>query len=328
MNDYNIEGPTGENVLIPINVTEDDIYKKLDSAEKIKKYYDENGYVVIRNVIPSEVCDEAIQIFEKEVIPFEGYIYRQASANLEKHIFTEGNHMLNSILNVQSLDPKKLNNFRKSGIKVLTQDKLQSNLKAIFEDEPKLVQSMFFDGNPTTWAHQDSYYLDSEDFKMAGVWFAMEDIKPTAGRFYIYPTSQKINMSKNGGDFDIAFNHDRYKKLVVEIIKNHNLKLVAPALEKGDTLIWHSKTIHGCLPTTDIAQSRKSFTGHFIPNSKNFLQYQSKVKALHLQKVNGMNVNFPKDLGVFKYRAIYYLEMFFPGLFRYAKKLAIKLTTR
>jgi len=328
MNDYSIISPTGENVSIPMNVNKDDIYKKLDTTEKIKQYYDKNGYVVIRNVVSPKTCHEVIKIFQKEVLPYEGYIYRQASANLEKHIFTEGNHMLNSILNVQSLNPKKLKAFRNIGIEVLTNKKVQSNLENIFNDQPKLVQSMFFDGNPVTWAHQDTYYLDSEDYRMLGVWFAMEDIKPSAGRFYVYPGSQKIDIKKNGGDFDIAFNHDRYKSLVIDIIKSHDLKLVAPALEKGDILIWHSKAIHGCLPTINMEESRKSFTGHFIPDSKQFLQYQTNIKALTLQKVNGMNVNFPKDLNVFKNRLIYRAELLSPKIFRSVKKWLIKMKTK
>lgn len=328
MNEYSIVSPTGEDVSIPVKVEENDIYKTLDTPEKIKAYYDENGYVVIRNVIPKEICDEAVSIFLDEVKPYKGRIYRQASANLEKHIFTEGGHMLNSILNVQSLDPKHLNAFRNKGLSVLTQDKLQSNLETIFGEKPKLVQSMFFDGNPVTWAHQDSYYLDSEHFNMAGVWFAMEDIAPDAGRFYVYPTSQNIDMEKNGGDFDIAFNHDRYKKLIIDIIKSHNLKLVAPALEKGDILIWHGKTMHGCLPTIDVNKSRKSFTGHFIPESERFLQYQSKIKGLALKEVNGMNVNFPKDLGNTKAKMLYNAEVMMPGPFKFMKKVAIKLTTK
>ena len=328
MNDYRLISPTGENVSIPINVNEDDIYKKLDTSEKIKEYYDKNGYVVIRNVVSSKTCNEVINIFQKEVLPYEGYIYRQASANLEKHKFTEGNHMLNSILNVQSLNPKVLKSFRNIGIEVLTNKKVQSYLENIFNDQPKLVQSMFFDGNPVTWAHQDTYYLDSENYRMAGVWFAMEDIKPSAGRFYVYPESQNIDIKKNGGDFDIAFNHDRYKSLIIEIIKSHELKLVAPALEKGDILIWHSKTIHGCLPTENIEESRKSFTGHFIPNSEQFLQYQTTIKSLTLQRVNGMNVNFPKDLSVLKNRMVYKAELLNPRIFQFIKKRLIKMKTK
>ena len=328
MNDYRLISPTGENVSIPINVNKDDIYKTLDTPEKIKEYYDKNGYVVIRNVVSSKTCNEVINIFQKEVLPYEGYIYRQASANLEKHKFTEGNHMLNSILNVQSLNPKVLKSFRNIGIEVLTNKKVQSYLENIFNDQPKLVQSMFFDGNPVTWAHQDTYYLDSENYRMAGVWFAMEDIKPSAGRFYVYPESQNIDIKKNGGDFDIAFNHDRYKSLIIEIIKSHELKLVAPALEKGDILIWHSKTIHGCLPTENVEESRKSFTGHFIPNSEQFLQYQTIIKSLTLQRVNGINVNFPKDLSTLKNRMIYKAELLNPRIFQFIKKCLIKMKTK
>ncbi len=76
MNDYSIISPTGSNVSIPINVNKYDIYKKLDTTEKIKQYYDKNGYVVIRNVVSPQTCNEVIKIFQKEVLPYKGYIYR------------------------------------------------------------------------------------------------------------------------------------------------------------------------------------------------------------------------------------------------------------
>jgi phytanoyl-CoA hydroxylase len=328
MNKCAIESPTGEETTIPITVDNEDIYFKLDSDVKLKEYYEENGYVVVRNSTQQELCHQAVDIFNKEVKPFQGHIYRQASANLEKHIFTEGDHMLNSILNVQSLHPKKLKAFRQIGLEVLTNNNLKSVLNILFGDAPKLVQSMFFDGNPVTWAHQDTYYLDSENFNMAGVWFAMEDIAPDAGRFYIYPQSHKIDVAKNGGNFNIAFNHDRYKKLVIDIIKNNNLSLSAPALQKGDILIWNSKTIHGCLPTIDIKKSRKSFTGHFIPEKEKFLQYQTRIKPLNLKKINDLNVNFPKDLSSYKNRMIYQAELNFPKTFRAMKKRAVQLVTK
>lgn len=320
---YSINSPTGEVVDIPISDAEDP-YLKLTTPTQLKDYYEEYGYVIKRNAIPKEICDQAINIFNQEVKPFNGYIYRQASANLERHIFTEGGHMLNSILNVQSLDSKHMNEFRTKGIEVLTNKVVQDTMTSILEDKPKLVQSMFFDGNPITWAHQDTYYLDSENFNMAGAWFALEDIEADAGRFYIYPKSHKIDVVKNGGNFDIAFNHDRYKKLIIDIIKNNNLELSAPKLNKGDILIWNSKTIHGCLETIDINKSRKSFTGHFIPQSENFIQYQSNIKKLNIEEINGMQIHFPKDLNKLKYKLLYNLELKFPKQFRSLKNFMIK----
>lgn len=327
---FTIESPTGESIQIPVNVDEaNDVYLNLKTDAQIRKYYDDNGYVIVRNVIPAELCDEARANFEKEVKPYDGYIYRQATANPEKHRFTKSNFMVNSILNVQSVDKTLFPNFRETGIKALTNDRIKHVLKVLMDDDPKLVQSMYFEGNPATWAHQDSYYLDSSELgRMVATWIAVEDIQPGAGRFYVYPTSHKIDLQKNGGNFDVAFHHDRYKQLIKDIIKKFNLKCEAPVLRKGDVFFWHGKTIHGSMVTAQPHYSRSSFTGHYIPEKTQFLQFQSVIKPMQLEKVNGINVNFPKDLNKFKNRMILKVETTFPKSFQFAKKVAIKIVTK
>lgn len=326
---YTVKCPLGNDLEVPMDIDTNDKYPSLDDPKAVKDYFDEAGYTVFRGLIPAALCDAALQNFEEEVRPFKGHIYRQASANPEKHKWTSHNHMINSILNVQSVNSKNFPNFRKNGIAALTHDKVQEAMTILMGEKPKLVQSMFFEGNPSTWAHQDCYYLDSEkQGSMIGVWMALEDIHPGAGRFYVYPTSHKIDIRKNGGDFDIAFNHDRYKQLVKDLIIKFDLECVAPALKKGDVLMWHAATIHGSLKTTDLEHSRSSYTGHYIPGSTRFLQYQSRIKPLSLREVNGMNVNFPKDLDSAKNRAIMTVETTFPKQFQWLKKRAIKAVTK
>src|SRR5258708_19432794 len=117
--------------------------------------------------------------------------------------------------------------------------------RTILGEPGKLVQSMYFEGNPVTWAHQDTYYLDAEQIgRMTAAWFAMEDIAPGAGRFFIYPKSHLIDITKNGGDFDVAFHHDRYKKLIIDVIRRHGLECPAPALRQGHVLFLAAKTLH------------------------------------------------------------------------------------
>ncbi len=303
-----------------------DKYLALKSEEDLRSYFDDNGYVVVRNLVPREQCNELLQNFRQEVKPYKGFIYRQASANPEKHKYTESGFMLNSILNLQSVDSHHFSNFRKTGVGILSHPNLQEALKALMGESAKLVQSMYFEGNPVTWAHQDCYYLDSErDGAMIGIWLALEDIHPAGGRFYIYPTSHKIDIKKNGGDFDIAFHHDRYKNLVKNIIQDFHLECTAPALRKGDVLFWGGKTIHGSLATFEPQYSRNSITGHYIPESTRFMQFQSIVKPLKLKKVNGINLNFPKDLDEAKNKAIFKVETTFPKTFQFAKKVAIKM---
>jgi phytanoyl-CoA hydroxylase len=329
-NTFAIEAPHGKTIQIPVDfVPENDIYSNLKTEAQVKKYYEDNGYVVLRGLIPTNLCDDARKAFESEVKPYNDFIYRQASANPEKHKFTEHNYMLNSILNVQDLDKSKFLNFNQFGTQILTHKNVQSVLTNLMGEPAKMVQTMYFEGNPATWAHQDSYYLDASTLgRMVAIWVAVEDIAPGAGRFYVYPTSHKIDMDKNGGDFDIAFHHDRYKKLVLDIINKFDLQCVAPALKKGDVLFWHGKTIHGSLKTTQPQFSRSSYTGHYIPNSCDFLQYQSRIKPMNLREVNGMKVNFPKDQNELKNQIMMKVETTFPKSFQFAKKLAIKMVTK
>ena len=234
-----IEQPAPHGGTFPVaeSPEEDLVYPNIDDAKAIHDYYHEHGYVVVRNVFERSVCDQACATFEQQVKSFDGFIYRQASANPEKHQLSPNGLMLNSILNVHALSPEHFPDFRTQGTDIVTSPKLQKIFKAIEGDKAKLVQSMYFDGNPATWAHQDTYYLDSEELgRMSGIWIAMEDIAPGAGRFYIYPGSHRIDMEKNGGDFDIAFNHDRYKELVLDVIAKFQLECRAPCLNKGDVL--------------------------------------------------------------------------------------------
>lgn len=313
----------------PAPEPQNEAYFRSDQQAEIRQCYDKNGYVVVRGLIPGQLCDRARALFTDEVRPFTGFIYRQASANPERHILSNHGFMLNTILNVQSLNPRYFAGFRRAGVEILTYRELQRVVGSILGEPGKLVQSMYFEGNPETWAHQDTYYLDAEEIgRMTAAWIAIEDIAPGAGRFFVCPTSHVFDMAKNGGDFDVAFHHERYKSLVQRIIREQGLVYEAPALWKGDVLFWAAKTIHGSLPTADPAHSRSSFTAHFIPESSRFLQYQSRIKPLKTRLINGLTVHHPKDLAKASNRAVFFVETRFPWLFQAAKKLVIKLVTR
>lgn len=315
-----IKGPIGEELEIPFDFKESEY-----SDGDLLKFYEDNGYAIRRSLFKKDECEKMLRSFYSEVKPYKGHIYRQASANPERHRLTGSGNMLNSILNIQSLRKKSFYNFVESGTEILTQKGLVKDLEMVFGEKPKLVQSMYFEGNPVTWAHQDTYYLDSEEIgSMCGVWIALEDIHPEAGRFYIYPKSHKIDIQKNGGDFEIAFHHERYKELVKKVIEKEGLECIAPPLKAGDVLFWNSKTIHGSLQTTDSTKTRNSITGHYIPNSQQFLQFQKFEKALSLVELNGIQVNKPKDLNVGFNYLIFCIEITFPKLFQFLKKSVIR----
>jgi phytanoyl-CoA hydroxylase len=326
---YGIADFRGQKIEVPVAAEDDYPYFVRDRGRDIRKYYNEHGYVVVRRLLPQALCERAAAAFQAEVKPFSGFIYRQASANPERHVFTKEGFMLNSILNIQSLDRRHFSGFRRAGLEVLTHTNMQRAVSTILGEPGKLVQSMYFDGNPVTWPHQDTYYLDAEEIgRMTAAWVAVEDIAPGAGRFFVYPKSHLIDMVKNGGNFDIAFHHERYKELVKRVIVEHGLICRAPALSKGDVLFWTARTIHGSLRTTEPTRSRRSFTAHFIPDRCRFLQFQTRVRPLKTELVNGMGVHHPKDLSKAANRAVFFVETHLPWTLQMAKRAAIKLVTR
>ncbi|MGD1704276.1 phytanoyl-CoA dioxygenase family protein [Dapis sp. BLCC M229] len=326
-NNFNIASPGGIEISIPVTIDEEsDIYLKLKEPSEIQNYYQENGYVVFRNLIPEELCDRVKITFDQEIKTYQGYIYRQTTASPEKNKFTENGYVINPLLNIQDLRAKDFPNFKNAALSVITHNNIYDAVKTILGEEGILVQSMYFEGNSATAAHQDTYYLDSAEIgRMTAAWIAVEDIHPGAGRFYVYPGSHKIEMAKNSGDLDIAFNHSRYQDLVLKIIAEEKLECHAPALRKGDVLFWAARTIHGSLQTKNMEVSRCSFTSHFIPASTNFMLFQRQHKPLNLRKINSFNVHCPKDRDKLKNRAIFYLETRFPKAYQFAKNVAIKM---
>lgn len=325
-NSYRLRAPDGSWVEIPVGVESDDPYEALADEHSIEEYYNENGYVVVRGLIPEELCVAVKKEFDEEVKNFDGYLYRQATANPERHEFNQDGYMMNSILNIQDLNSRRFPKFKAASLDVLCHRAISGFLPAIVGARGKLVQSMFFEGNSETWAHQDTYYLDAETLgKMTGAWIAVEDIRPEAGRFFVYPGSHKIDIRKNGGDFNIAFNHDKYKKLVIDIIKNEGLTLHAPALRRGDVLFWSSKTIHGSLATTARLCSRSSLTAHYIPQNERFLQHQSRIKRMRIREQNEMLVHYPKSQDKLLNQWVLFFESRFPNLFQFVKKIVIRL---
>jgi len=325
---FAIPAPAGGAVEIPESIREDrEYFATFDDAAK--EYLAAEGYVVVRRLIDPAVCAAVREAFALEVKNYRGFLYRQTTARAERNRFNALGHVMNPLLNLQDLDEQRFPRLRRRSLGVFTGQAVTSALRRQFGEDPKLVQTMYFEGNSATWAHQDTYYLDSERIgSMVAAWFALEDIHPGAGRFFVYPRSHLIDVRKNGGDFDIAFHHERYKALIVEIVKRNRLELRAPALETGDVLFWSAKTVHGSLGTVQTERTRQSLTAHYIPKSHRFLSLQSRFKPLRLHDHDGIQVHCPKDQALLRNRMTLMIESYLPGPFYFAKRLAVKAATR
>ncbi len=321
-----LKTPRGLAVEVPEKESEDPSPKfGIDNLADFRRYYLENGYAIIKNLYSAEQCQHIRKLWEGEVKPFKGFMYRQATAKAERHVKNDKGWIMNPILNLQSVDPDYFPQFRRYATDtILANGELGKAFKSIFDDEPKVVQSMYFEGNSATWEHQDSYYLDSETIgEMAAAWIALEDIVAEAGRFFICPKSHKIKLDDHSLHNNIVENHEGYIGSVVAKIKEEKLPIRAPLLNQGDVLFWNALTIHGSLDSQDANRPRSSITCHAIPNKKKFLQLQTRVLDPAAESINGVNIHRPKDLEKPKNKAIFFVETKFPNAFYWLKKRAI-----
>src|SRR5215831_14452914 len=171
--------PSGLKAVVPQNDAEDPSTKfKIEDREAIAAYYKEHGYVIVRQAVSPAACQRIRDLWQSEIKPSQAFIYRQTTSKPEKHVLNDRGWVMNPILNVQSVDPVLYPKFREvAQNQILTAPGLAEGFSILFGEPPKIVQSMYFEGNAATQEHQDSYYLDSEKLgSMAAAWIALEDI--------------------------------------------------------------------------------------------------------------------------------------------------------
>lgn len=299
-------------------------YSMLAGADERRAYFHENGYVVRPGLLPVDLCERALSSFHREVKPSPDYLYRQASANPEKHNLDDRGNVLNSILNPVSVSSRHFPDYRSASETLLCDDRLFAAIEELLREEAMIVQSMYFEGNPATWPHQDCYYLDSErPGNLIGAWIALEDIEQSAGRFYVVPGSHRLEAGRNQGSLNIGKHHERYKRFVGDIIREQSLEVRAPELKRGDVLLWDSRTIHGALSPRDRGKTRNSYTAHFIPLSSRLVQYQSIPISLRPERIRDHALCRPKDQDRQLSRWIMATEIRAPRVFQYMKRKII-----
>lgn len=320
--------PIDTEVDVPNSLAEDrDYFRYTDLGEAVR-YYRRNGYVVIRGLLPPELCDAIRAAYRAEVQPSQTPILRQKNMRYERNSFDKDGFLDNPIFNVQDLETRRFGQFKRNALLGLAQkDVAQVTAALAGVGATKLIQSMFFEAPVGTWAHQDSYYQDSAAGlgRCVAGWYALEDVDANAGRFYVCPRSHHIvPVLRNAGELDFATGHNRYRKAVLETIRHFNLEFRAPYMAKGDVLFWSSLTVHGSFAPSGSGVSRASLTAHYLPAEDEMLQFHTRIRRQKTTLVNGMPVAQLHDQDRLRNRLLRDLAAHAPGPYAAARKLAMQ----
>jgi phytanoyl-CoA hydroxylase len=246
----------------------------------VRDYYEENGYVVFRNLVPTELIDSLLTAYAKQIVPSKYPFFRQNTNSYETNEINEFGYVKQAFLDIH--DYGKFPEFSTIAKEIFCTDAIQDALRQVTRATSiNLMQSMLFDANTETPPHQDWYYLDTvPNGNLIAAWIALEEIDERAGRFYVIPKSVHIDLHSNTPNLP----HSKWLARMKEYVAANKNKIEAPALKKGDVLFWNSRTIHGALPTVDKRFSRKSLTAHYIPSeykfgnlftTKDYIRYQN-----------------------------------------------------
>ena len=244
-----------------------------NNAAEIKKYYESQGYVVIKNLLNHQKIDRFIEQYE-QIKRNQLFIYYSQSVHMPlRPTITPEGYIEESMERVQDL--KFFPGFSKATLDCLIDRQISDVLSMISGwSSHALWQNMFFDKSTGTVEHQDHYYLDTEPpGNLIGAWYALEDIHPESGCFFVIPGSHKGRVigRKNLSTVPEGINalvpeHDRMRKEMMNLIREQKYEYKAFPLNKGDVLFWHPYTIHGAYKNKNPQFSRKSFTAHFYPS--------------------------------------------------------------
>jgi len=302
---------------IPVLIQMDTLNNSPDwrDSQAFLAHFQSQGYVIARNLLPLDLIDNVVASFRAEVKPYTGTILRQLSVRMEENKFAANGFMTNTILSVQDLTEQCFESFRRNSLDVLTHERVKTILQNLVGEPAQCVESMYFESSARgTISHSDCHFMDSSvPGEMVAAWYALEDIHPRAGRFYIMPESHLFgteapkfaHMKELYNEYEeiasriSASFHDNSPATNANLrIKYHqilahcltDLSFNAPLMKKGDVVFWGSRVLHGSLSPEESSCSRNSLTAHYIGQSKQYIQYGKPVH-INAQVVNSMPIH-------------------------------------
>lgn len=195
-----------------------------------RHYFQREGFILIRQALPGAACSEAVDGFLKEVhLDNRALFLRQAPSRYERHVYTDGGHMLHPIINLQDLPAWRYPQFRAASLALLAAPVLQRALHTLLGEPALLLHTAYSDAGQAPWPQREG------PGPMIGAMVAAED-------------------GASGADDGV-------------ILARHDLPPAAPQLHQGDLLLWNAPSACFIPPAAHQAGQRRLFTGHYTGRS-------------------------------------------------------------
>jgi hypothetical protein len=142
-------------------------------------------------------------------------------------------------------------------------------LQTAYGRRPFAFQTLSFRRGTQQALHSDTIHFNSDPAGfMAGVWIALEDIRPDAGPLVYKPGSHRlpvVSMADVGvaGVPTLADYERRYEPGFGARLEASGLPTRAVVLKKGEAFAWAANLAHGGAPILEPAATRRSLVVHY-----------------------------------------------------------------
>tara|TARA_R100001082_G_scaffold110143_1_gene89135 strand:+ start:9460 stop:10248 length:789 start_codon:yes stop_codon:yes gene_type:complete len=245
-------------------------------ADEQLKYYHENGFVVIKNLLDAEYCD----MFYK-TIRQHADIHFSAIMNPDRFEFLIAQSFENTD-NLLSLNDKvscveKILKTSKMCRDLLKNKKISKILSTIQGNEVKgLMSQMLFKEAKSKYCsqawqpHQDNAYPKNKNGQYLTINLFLKDAFKKNGSLYAYKGSHKSGLFEN---IEVPSYREKIGTNPGNIISDvylNNFEKIDLEFDKGDMLVLHGNCIHGSYPNYSNF-SRPLFSCSYITKGEDFI---------------------------------------------------------
>lgn len=155
--------------------------------------------------------------------------------------------------------------------RLATAPNVLETLRALYRRRPVPFQTLNFKQGTQQATHSDVVHFNSIPARyMAGVWVALEDIRPESGPLHYYPGSHRLpvyELHDLGLSGSSLANRDEqyglYSRFIDQLLAHSGLPKETVTPKRGQALIWAANLLHGGEPIEDPASTRRSQVTHY-----------------------------------------------------------------
>lgn len=217
----------------------------MDSFEKIKADYEQNGFVIARNFLSHDELSELtaeLNRFIRDVVP----------TLPASHAFFVDRSRLETLKQLQNMDVDPFFDEYRSHPK-------WSELAEAIIGEPCTAKGPEWFGKPPgtdspTPPHQDNFYFCLRPPNVATLWLALEPVDEENGCLRYVPGSHRKGIRDHTATRVLGFSQG-----IVDFGESDRADEVAVTLAPGDLVAHHGETIHRADPNRSATRHRRGF---------------------------------------------------------------------